>query len=126
MLFGDYPRYRGLPIIPAQSRRGGKNVLDEMARAGVDLDEVAEILENGYTSHRQRKPGTVEKYLDKGKFVSEWGIWESTSYIVTGISAGVGGFFATLYGFRALFVLMLFLSLAGLITSMSLIKRTKS
>lgn len=66
MIFGDYPKYKGLCIVPAQSSKGGKNVLDEMARVGIDLDDVAEILEKGYESHRKRKKDIVEKYFDRG------------------------------------------------------------
>lgn len=32
------------------------------------------------------------KHLDHGKFASEWGLWDSTTYITFGISGVIGGF----------------------------------
>lgn len=66
MFFEDYPKYKGIPIIPVQSKRGGKNVLDEMARLGLDLFDVARILEEGYETHRKRREGVIEKCFNKG------------------------------------------------------------
>ena len=61
--------------------------------------------------------GLYSKHLDKGKFVSEWGLWESMNYILIGISAAAGGFLAEFFGFRFLFFVMLALSILGLIVS---------
>jgi len=64
------------------------------------------------------------KFLDKGKFASEWGMWESMTRIVTGIAALIGGFVAKIYGFRTLFIIMFAISLVGLVTA-SLLARKK-
>ena len=55
------------------------------------------------------------KYLEKGKFASQWANWESTWFIGAGIGALAGGFFAKIYGFRVLFLIMFVLSLIGLV-----------
>ncbi len=65
--------------------------------------------------------GLYSRYMDKGKFVSEWGLWESLRWIVIGASAIVGGFLANIYGFRFLFMIMFIISVLGLIVSFSLI-----
>jgi hypothetical protein len=63
----DYPSYKGLPIITVQTRRGQKNVLDELLKHEMDLDDVAEILNNGYDCSRsRRRAGVVEKCLERG------------------------------------------------------------
>lgn len=65
------------------------------------------------------------KNLDKGKFASEWGLWDSMYWISMGVSALAGGFLANVYGFRFLFAVMFFVSLSGLIASIMLIKEKK-
>lgn len=57
------------------------------------------------------------KHLDKGKFASEWGMWDAMQWFVTGVAAAAGGFIANRYGFRFLFVIMLAISLFGLAVS---------
>lgn len=69
--------------------------------------------------------GIYSRHLDKGKFVSQWGMWESMQYIVTAIAAGAGGFLAKMYGFRFLFVIMFILSLLCLLVSVFLVVRKK-
>ncbi|RLI99439.1 MAG: hypothetical protein DRP06_03480 [Candidatus Aenigmatarchaeota archaeon] len=69
--------------------------------------------------------GVYSKHLDHGKFVSEWGLWDSTTYIAFGISATIGGFLASIYGFKVLFVIMFVLSLFGLFISMLLMVEKK-
>ena len=62
-----YPIYQGLPIITVQTRKGQKNVLDELLRHGMDLDDVTEILQEGYDCSRsKRRKGVVEKCIDRG------------------------------------------------------------
>ena len=70
--------------------------------------------------------GLYSKHLDKGKFVSEWGLWESMYYIVLGISALIGGFLANIYGFKLLFTIMFILSILGLIASTFLVVKKKT
>jgi len=63
----DYPIYEGLLIITVQTRKGQKNVLDELLQHEMDLDDVAEILSNGYDCSRsKRRVDVVEKCMDKG------------------------------------------------------------
>ncbi len=44
--------------------------------------------------------------LDRGKESSEWGIWESGTRIIMALSAVAGGYIASTYGFRTLFIFM--------------------
>lgn len=61
------PTYKGLPIITVQTRKGQKNVLDELAYYGMDLYDVQEILNEGYDCSRsQRRKGVLEKCVDRG------------------------------------------------------------
>ena len=69
--------------------------------------------------------GLYSKFLDKGKYASEWGMWESMNWIVLGIAAATGGAIAHTYGFRTLFMIMLVLSIIGLVISFSLLKKKK-
>ncbi len=87
----------------------------------IDLLIVQIILGIGEAVEAPAYDGLYSKYLDKGKFASEWGDWEAMNYIVTGISAAVGGFLAAVYGFRLLFVVMFVLSMLGLMISALLI-----
>ncbi|MBU2640173.1 MAG: MFS transporter, partial [Nanoarchaeota archaeon] len=70
--------------------------------------------------------GLYSKHLDKGKFASQWGMWESMAWIVIGVAAASGGFLADRYGFRILFVIMFVISLLGLLTSLFLVVKKKS
>src|SRR3989338_8682975 len=54
------------------------------------------------------------KYLEKGRFASQWATWEGLMYIAGGIAALTGAFLAKIFGFRALFLIMFFISLFGL------------
>jgi MFS family permease len=64
-------------------------------------------------------------YVIKKEEASNWGIWESMSYIVTAIAAIIGGYIADLYGFRVLFVIMFIISLFATFKSVSLFKKKK-
>jgi MFS family permease len=55
------------------------------------------------------------KYLEKGKYASEWAAWEGIYFIITGVGAIVGAFLAKTFGFRNLFLAMFFSSLLGLL-----------
>jgi MFS family permease len=63
------------------------------------------------------------KNLDRGKFASEWGMWESMYCITLGIAAITGGYIAQIYGFRLLFIVMIIISILSLIVSLFLVKR---
>ncbi len=69
--------------------------------------------------------GLYSKNLQKGKFASEWGMWESLFYITTGVAAIAGGFLAQEFGFKVLFAVMFVFSLLGLISSLFLLKKKK-
>ena len=67
--------------------------------------------------------GLYSRHLDKGKFISGWGAWESMNWITLAISASLGGFIANSYGFRTLFIIMFVLSLFALVTSLMLLRK---
>jgi len=69
--------------------------------------------------------GLYSQHLDKGKFASQWGLWEGMDWVVTGIAALLGGFLASMYGFHSLFMLMFIISLVGLVCSFSLLKKKR-
>lgn len=60
------------------------------------------------------------KYLEKGKFASQWAAWEAVWYIVTGIAALAGALLVKLFSFKFLFLVMFGVSLTGLFLSMQL------
>lgn len=70
--------------------------------------------------------GLFSKWLDKGKFVYQWGSYDALWSILSGISALIGGALANFYGFRFLFFIMFFISLIGLMVSLFLISKKKS
>lgn len=71
------------------------------------------ILTPGYDSF-------YTKYLEKGKFASQWAAWEATWHIVTGTAALIGAFLVKMFSFKILFLVMFLLSLAGLYLSTQL------
>jgi len=62
------------------------------------------------------------KFVTRKHAASEWGDWEAMGYIVTAVSALIGGYLATLVGFRALFIIMFVISLFSIVTSLWLYK----
>ena len=64
------------------------------------------------------------KHLDAHREATEWGSWESVYYFATAIGAVVGGVFATLFGFKILFVIMSALCFASALYIFRLPKRT--
>lgn len=63
------------------------------------------------------------KNLTKGKFASQWGYWDSLIYITIGISAILGSWIASTYGFQTLFIVMTIASIFSLLSTLFLIKR---
>jgi MFS family permease len=63
------------------------------------------------------------KNLQKGKYASQWGMWDSMYGVTVGISAIIGGYIAQFYGFRPLFVLMFIISVISFIVSLMLVKK---
>jgi MFS family permease len=64
-------------------------------------------------------------YVKAKEEASNWGIWESMSYIVTGFAAIFGGYIASSFGFKTLFLIMFIISLFGTIHSFSLYRGKK-
>jgi predicted MFS family arabinose efflux permease len=68
--------------------------------------------------------GVYSKFLDKGKFVSEWGMWETVNSGVLGRAASAGGLIVFEFGFRTLFLVMFVLSLLGLASTYYALDKT--
>jgi len=55
------PTYEEFPLMPTRA------AMKELCDLGLDLTDVAEVLEDGYDCYRsKRKKGTIEKCIDKG------------------------------------------------------------
>ncbi|MBW2999184.1 MFS transporter [Candidatus Woesearchaeota archaeon] len=63
------------------------------------------------------------KYLDKGKYASEWGLWEGMDMIGAAFAAAIGGGIANYFGFKVLFIIMFFVGITGAIISSILMSR---
>ena len=63
------------------------------------------------------------RYLEKGKFASQWATWEGTWHLLTGIAALLGAFLVKMFSFKAMFLVMFFISLIGLFLSTRLEKK---
>jgi MFS family permease len=63
------------------------------------------------------------KWLDRGKYASEWALWEAMDYIISAIAAITGGILVYLYGFQILFVGMFIFSLFGLSISLYVLRK---
>lgn len=60
------PTYEDLPVITVQTRKGQKNVIDELIKYGMDLDDVVEVLKEGYDCSRsKRRKGVLEKCINR-------------------------------------------------------------
>lgn len=92
-----------------------------LIRNPIDLFIVQAVFGVGQAVGVPAFDGLYSKHLDKGKFASQWGLWESMSFIITGVSAVLGSLIVTVYGFRFLFFVMLGLSLVGLAVSTLLV-----
>ena len=64
--------------------------------------------------------GIYSKCLDRGKFTSEWGLYDSVDYITAAISAAAGGAIASFFGFHTLFIIMFVLSLGSVLVSVKI------
>ncbi len=69
--------------------------------------------------------GIYTKYLEKGKFTSQWGVWSGIGAILSGFAAITGGLLVTFFGFRSLFMLMFIAALIGFALSFKFLKKRK-
>jgi predicted MFS family arabinose efflux permease len=63
------------------------------------------------------------KYLKKGRYATQWSLWEAENMIVTAIAAIVGGLVVTYFGFEYLFILMAISSFVSFIISYLFLKK---
>lgn len=73
------------------------------------------LLGLGYVMISPSANSFYTKYLEKGKFASQWSMWESSYFIITGIAAVIGGFLVKIFSFKTLFLVMFSVSLVGLL-----------
>ncbi len=64
-------------------------------------------------------------YVDRKEEAFDWGAWESMAYIVKAFAAIIGGYIASLFGFRLLFFSMFIFSLIATIISINLLRKKK-
>ena len=64
-------------------------------------------------------------YVNKREEASDWGLWESMGYVVGAVAAVAGGYVATLYGFKTLFLIMFLFALLGFLTSLNLYRKKR-
>jgi len=64
--------------------------------------------------------GLYSGLLDKGKYASEWGMYDALWYITAAVAGIIGGAIAQYLGFQMLFFFMIVVSLAGLFVSLRL------
>lgn len=67
--------------------------------------------------------GLYSKLMDRGRYASEWGMWESQYYIIGAVAAVSGGFLAEMYGFAFLFQIMLGISIIGFLFTLLLLRK---
>lgn len=64
-------------------------------------------------------------YVKAKEEVSDWGIQEALSYVITAVAAIIGGYIADGFGFKTLFIVMFIVSLFGTIYSFRLFRSQK-
>lgn len=96
-----------------------------LIRNPIDLFIVQIIFGIGEAVHVPAFDGLYSKHLDKGKFASEWGLWETQYRITSAVAAGIGGVISYIFGFRALFMIMLIISVTGFLISSLLVSTRK-
>lgn len=76
------------------------------------------ILALGEASGTPAFNAIYSEHLDRGRYIRQWGVWSSSSAIIMGIAAFVGGAIVSQFGFRILFLLMAFLAAISFILLM--------
>ena len=61
------------------------------------------------------KNSLFSMHLDKNKEATEWGIYDATVFMGMALSAALGGFIASAYGFSILFLIAMVINLLGII-----------
>lgn len=61
------------------------------------------------------KNSLFSMHLDKNKEATEWGIYDATVFMGMALSAALGGFIASAYGFSILFIIATAVNLLGII-----------
>ncbi len=63
------------------------------------------------------------KNLGKGRYATEWALWESMNMIVAAIAALIGGVIAGYFGFKTLFAIMFVSGIVGALISSVIMSR---
>lgn len=86
---------------------------------------VQAILGFGWAFGTPALDSVYARNLEKGKTDSQWGAWEASMHIVSGISAFIGGIIATLLGFKVLFLLMFGVAVTAVFVAANILRKKR-
>lgn len=53
------------------------------------------------------------EHLNKGRYIRQWGVWNSLNFFIVGVSSLLGGIIVAQFNFKILFLIMAFLAAAS-------------
>ncbi len=65
------------------------------------------------------------EHLDKGRYATDWSLWESMNMITAAVAALVGSAIVNYFGFKTLFIIMFLSGVIGMIISSKLMLKSK-
>lgn len=89
----------------------------------IDLFVIQVIMGIGTAIIEPAWDGLFSIFLDKGRESFEWSLWSGGINIAIAMAAMAGGFVATLYGFKPLFILMFIFNIVSAFVSLEILKK---